>query len=94
MPPCAIEFVARFGTDVHSLSVEKQREVEATLRRLPEVFGRPHLHSGLGIRRLKGSYFECRVGRDLRMVFKLDRAVLVMTRIGNHEEVRSFLRSI
>ena len=94
MPPCAVEFVARFRADARSLPVEKRREVEMALRRLPEVFGQPHLHSGLGIRRLKHSYFECRVGRDLRMVFKLDREALMMTRIGNHEEVRNFLKSM
>jgi mRNA-degrading endonuclease YafQ of YafQ-DinJ toxin-antitoxin module len=94
MPPCAIDFIARFGTDASRLPDEKRREVEAVLRRLPAVFGLPHLHSGLGIRRLKGSYFECRVGHDLRIVFKHNGAVLIMTRIGNHEDVRSFLKSI
>jgi mRNA-degrading endonuclease YafQ of YafQ-DinJ toxin-antitoxin module len=94
MPPCAVEFVPRFGADARTLSDERRREVEAVLRRLPEVFGQPHLHSGLGIRRLKGSYFECRVGRDLRIVFKLNGAVLIMTRIGNHADVHSFLKSI
>ncbi len=94
MPPCAIDFIGRFRADASRLPDGKRREVEAVLQQLPAVFGRPHQHSGLGIRRLKGSYFECRVGRDLRIVFKLDGAVLVMTRIGNHEDIRSFLKSI
>jgi mRNA-degrading endonuclease YafQ of YafQ-DinJ toxin-antitoxin module len=94
MPPCAIEFVARFGKDAHALPADKRRAVEEVLRRLPEVFGQPHLRGGLGIRRLKRSYFECRVGRDLRIVFKPEGAVLVMTRIGDHEEIRRFLKSV
>jgi mRNA-degrading endonuclease YafQ of YafQ-DinJ toxin-antitoxin module len=34
------------------------------------------------------------VGRDLRIVFKPEGAVLVMTRIGDHEEIRRFLKSV
>ena len=55
-------------------------KIDAALRLLPETFGQPHLHAGLGIRRLKGSYFEFRVGRDMRVVFQLEgsRATLRM----------------
>lgn len=94
MPPCAVEFVARFASQARGLPEDKRFEIEAALRRLSEVFGQPHLHSGLGVRRLKNNYFECRVGRDLRMVFRLDGSVLTMLRIGNHEEVRSFLKGV
>ena len=92
MPPCAVEFIERFAEDVRGLPAVKRLEIEAVLRRLSQTFGQPHLHTGLGIRRLKQNYFECRVGRDLRMVFRLDGSVLTMTRVGNHEDVRRFLK--
>ena len=92
MPPCAIEFIERFAKDVQVLPAARRLEIEETLRRLSQTFVQPHLHTGLGVRRLKHNDFECRVGRDLRLVFKLDGSVLTMTRIGNHEDVRRLIR--
>jgi mRNA-degrading endonuclease YafQ of YafQ-DinJ toxin-antitoxin module len=94
MPPCAIDFTSRFTADVRAFSADHRGEIEAALGRLSTAFGQPHLRSGLGIRRLQRNYFECRVGRDLRMVFKLEGSILTMARIGNHEEVRKFLKGI
>ena len=94
MPPCAVEFLPRFASDAVSLPDDKRLEVERVLRRLSGEFGQPHLHSGLGIRRLRRNYFECRLGRDLRMVFRLEGSILTMVRIGDHEEIQSFLKGI
>ena len=69
------------------------------IRRVQENFGNPHLHSGTGIRDLspKGSrlnVYECRIGRGLRLVFTLESpALLYFHTIGNHDEVRRFLKS-
>ena len=92
MPPCAIEFIERFAEDVRGLPAVRRPEIEEGVRRLSQTFGQPHLHSGLGIRRLKHNFFECRVGRDLRMIFRLEGSVLSMVRIGNHEDVRRFIK--
>jgi len=46
-------------------------ELEQAMALLREAFGKPHLHTGLGIRRLKKNYCECRAGRDVHVVFKL-----------------------
>ena len=82
-------------------------EVIRRLRRLPknervecllalcdliDNFGQPHVHSGLGIRKLGNKLFECRGNRDLRFIF-LDRGdALFVSFIGNHDEIRTLLR--
>jgi hypothetical protein len=59
---------------------------------LPESFGHPHVHSRLGIRKLRGGLFECRVTLNLRFVF-MDRPTdLYIWFAGNHDEVRAFLK--
>jgi mRNA-degrading endonuclease YafQ of YafQ-DinJ toxin-antitoxin module len=69
-------------------------------QRVQENFGSPHLHSGTGIRDLspKGSrlnVYECRIGKGLRLVFTLESpALLYFHTIGNHDEVRRFLKSL
>jgi hypothetical protein len=68
-------------------------EINDRLREIIEAFGRPHVHSGLGLRRLRKSIFEFRISRDIRVVFlffRPNRLQLVMT--GNHDEVRAWLK--
>ena len=94
MPPCAIDFTRRFTAQVRDLSRDERGELDAVLQRLSKEFGQPHSHQGLGIRRLRGPYFECRLGRSTRAVFELDGSMLIMVMLGNHDEVRKFLRGV
>jgi hypothetical protein len=73
------------------LSPTQQTAVNAALARLPEVFGRPHLHSGIGIRPF-GGFYECRVGRDLRLLFIFDSGDFILVTAGNHDAVARFIR--
>jgi hypothetical protein len=76
-----------------------RKRIGDTIRRVQENFGRPHLHSGVGIRDLspKGKrlgVYECRVSRALRLVFTRERTSLLYFHIiGTHNEVQKFLRS-
>ena len=55
-------------------------------------FGQPHVHSGLGIRKLGSKLFECRGNRDLRFIFQDRGAELYISYLGNHDEIRALLR--
>ena len=59
---------------------------------LVEGFGRPHVHSGLGIRKLGNKLFECRGNRDLRFIFQDHGAERFVSFLGNHDEIRALLR--
>ena len=50
----------------------KSERVECLLAlcELAETFGQPHVHSGLGIRKLGNKLFECRGSRALRFIFQ------------------------
>ncbi len=81
----------RFRREFRRLGPEDQERVRAAVRRLPAVFGRPHLHHGLGLRPL-GPYYELRVGLHLRVLFLPDQGDLVLVTLGDHDAVRRFLR--
>lgn len=66
----------------------------AALRAIPSAFGRPHLHSGLGIRQLRSGVYEARIGLDLRAAFVREGDELKIQVIGTHDEVKRFLRGI
>ena len=60
---------------------------------LAEAFGRPHVHSGLGIRKLGQRLFECRGSIALRFIFQDRPAELFVSFLGNHDELKALLRS-
>ena len=71
----------------------KNERVECllTLCDLVEGFGQPHVHSGLGIRKLGNKLFECRGTRALRFIFQDRGTELYVSFVGNHDEIRTLL---
>jgi hypothetical protein len=59
---------------------------------LVDAFGQPHVHSGLGIRKLGGKLFECRGNRELRFIFQDRGTELFVSFLGNHDEIKRLLR--
>ena len=73
----------------------KTEKVECLLAlcELTEIFGQPHVHSGLGIRKLGIKLFECRASLALRFIF-MDRPTdLFVSFLGNHDEIKALLKS-
>jgi len=52
------------------------------------------MHSGLGIRRLKRDYFEFRVDRDTRILFKLEGSTAAILLMGNHDDIRRYIKNL
>ena len=66
-----------------------------TLLALPKAMGQAHRHAGLGVRKLHTSgIWEARVGLGLRMVFTLANEMLTLVRVGTHDEIRRYLKSL
>lgn len=80
---------------LRSKSKSERQEIGDAINRVLENWGRPHGHSGVGIRRLTKTIFECRVGLDDRLafVFIATAAELVFFFIGNHDEIQRLIRS-
>jgi len=72
----------------------KNEKVECLLAlcELTEGFGQPHLHGGLGIRKLGGKLFECRGSLSLRFLFQARPADLFVSFLGTHDQVQALLR--
>jgi len=52
-----------------SIPADRRDEVFAAMRAARCHYGQPHLHAGLGLRRIQ-PFMECRCGLDLRLVFQ------------------------
>jgi hypothetical protein len=73
----------------------KAERVECLLAlcELDESLGRPHAHSGLGIRKLGNKLFEYRGSLALRFIFQDRPTDLFVSFLGNHDEVKALLGS-
>jgi hypothetical protein len=80
---------------IRSKSKAERQEIGDDINRVLECWGYPHRHSGIGIRRLTKTIFECRVGLDNRLafVFTTSLSELVFFYIGNHDEIQKLIRS-
>jgi hypothetical protein len=78
---------------LQELPKSEKAECLLALCELAERFGRPHAHSGLGVRKLGNKLFECRVGLALRFIFQDRPADLFVSFLGDHDEIKALLRS-
>lgn len=74
------------------LSAADQSAVDAAIDKLPSVFGRPHAHSGLGVRPF-GGFYEFRAGLALRVLFLFSRGDFILVTVGDHKTVAKFIRN-
>lgn len=73
------------------LSTDLQTEVRTAAALLPEAFRKPHVHQGLGVRKV-GKYFEFRVGLKVRVLFLLRKGDVVLVTVGDHDDIVRFVR--
>ena len=78
---------------LRSLPKNERAECLLALSDLPETFGRPHVHSGLGIRKLGDKIFECRGNASLLYIFQDRPSGLFVSFLGDHDEVRALLQN-
>ena len=78
---------------LRELPKSERIECLLALYELDESFGRPHVHSGLGIRKLGDKLFECRGSLALRLIFQDRPTDLFISFLGNHDEIKALLRS-
>jgi mRNA-degrading endonuclease RelE of RelBE toxin-antitoxin system len=89
-----IDLSDRFRRDVRQLPKSRRRDVGRVIDALQDGFGKPHLHSGLGIRRLYRNYYECRAGLGLRLIFRAERGRITLFAAADHNQVRALLKNL
>ena len=77
-----------------ALPDEQFANVARKLLELNKAFGKPHEHTGLGIRKLRADLFECRAGLALRVLFRTAPGALIVRFVGNHDDVKKYLRAL
>jgi hypothetical protein len=71
----------------------ERAECLLALHELRKAFGQPHVHSGLGIRKLRARTFECRANLALRFLFQNRADCLYVFALADHDEMRRLLKT-
>lgn len=88
-----IRLTEGFQRDVSSLSDEEQAQLFTVMLKLPVALKTPHLHTGLGLRKLhRSGIYEARIGLGLRVAFGIEGNTINLHRVGNHDEIRRYLK--
>jgi mRNA-degrading endonuclease RelE of RelBE toxin-antitoxin system len=88
-----VELTPELKAAIRRLPKHQRKQIGEVITRVRDGFGAPHLHSGLGIRRLRDSLFECRVGLSLRLVFDAESGLLSFPDIGTHDQIRKLIKN-
>jgi hypothetical protein len=80
-----------FARRYKKLSRDQQARVNAAVVRFEAAVGRPHAHAGIGLRPF-GRFLEFRAGLDLRILALPQRGDFFLVCVGNHDQVRAFMK--
>ena len=86
------QFAPSFDRSFTRLPPDRRRRVRQGVDRLIDLFDQGQLPSGFGFKRLRGNMWEFRVGLSDRVIFILEGSVVTFVMVGDHEDVRRYLK--
>ena len=90
-----IALTERFQRDVRGLRDDQRSALFDLILALPKVIADPARPAGAGFRKIHASgVWEARLGLALRLVLTVEPDTATLVRIGDHDEIRRFLRSL
>jgi mRNA-degrading endonuclease RelE of RelBE toxin-antitoxin system len=89
-----IELDDDFRLKVKALSKEDRSIIGSTISDIQEAFGNPHVHSGIGVRKLRPRLYEARTDLGQRLLFEDREECLFFFKLGNHDEIRKYLKNL
>jgi hypothetical protein len=92
------KYKARFHKALRKLPQHEQLRVADTIDQVVSLFETHQAAQGLGLKKLFshqafGAVFEARTSLSLRLLFSVQRDQTVFHMVGNHDEVRRFIRT-
>lgn len=78
---------------IRAMSAKDRKAVGQRIAEAQRLMGQPHLHRGVGLRKLRDEWYEIRFGLKLRLVLENTADALSFEFLGDHDDVKSFLKS-
>ena len=89
------EFKLSFERSVKSFPPSEKSEMKEAAAQLIDILSRDRqIHQGLGLKRLRGDFWELRKGIKARILFRWQGDLVEFVLAGNHDDVKRFLKNI
>lgn len=89
------EFKPSFDRSLKSLRPgQKDQVLEACMAFLDLLESRMPLPSGVGLKRLRGDFWEIRQGLGYRILFRWMNDLIEFVLAGDHDSIKDFLKSV
>lgn len=89
------EFKPSFDKSVRSLRSKEKEEVKIIAGQAVDILSQDKLiHKGIGLKRLRGNYWEIRKSIKARLLFKWEGDLIEFILAGSHNDIRRFLKNI
>ena len=90
-----IEFKSSFDRSIKALDSHDKIEIKNITIHLIDILSMDKpLHEGLGLKRVRGPYWEVRQGLKVRILFRWQKDLVEFILAGNHDDVKRFLKSV
>jgi hypothetical protein len=88
------EFKLSFDRSVKSLHGREKEEVRAVVIQTIDILSQDKLaHKGIGLKRLKGNFWETRKGLKTRILFRWQSDLVEFILAGDHNDIKRYLRN-
>ena len=88
------EYKSSFDKVFKKLGLNRQEEVINAISMLMDFFENGKKAKGLGLKNLRENYWEIRVNVKDRIIFTLQKDKVAFIIVGDHDEIKKFLRNI
>jgi len=89
------EFKPSFDKSVKSFhGKEKEKIKQIAIQAIDILSQERTIHKGIGLKRLKGDFWEIRRGLKSRILFKWEGNLIEFILAGDHNDIKRFLKNI
>ena len=89
------EFKPSFDRSIKSLAPPEKADVKEAASQLMDVLSKDRqIHQGLGLKRLRGDFWEARKGIKVRILFRWTGDLIEFVLAGGHDDVKRFLKNV
>lgn len=89
------EFKPSFDKSVKSFRGQEKEEIKKVAIQAIDILSHDKmLHKGLGLKRLKGNFWEVRHGLKARVLFRWEGDLVEFILAGDHDDIRRYLKTI
>ena len=89
------EFKPAFDRSIRGFSTNEKDEIEKIIDHLIGILSQNRfLQRGMGLKRLRGDYWEVRYGLKARILFRWKNDLVEFVLVGNHDDIKKFLKNV